>query len=149
RDEMVLSVLPHDGKVLFSTGAKGRIYSIDGPRNSTLLLETTEEQTTRLMEVGTRVYAATSNVGKLFRIGDQLAASGTYESTVKDTDSVSTWGKLSWTSGSSGSIEVSTRTGNTATPDKTWSDWQNVDAAGGLASPKARFIQWKALLKTD
>src|SRR3989440_11850540 len=95
---MVYSVLPHDGKILFSTGAKGRIYSLEGPRNTTLLLESTEEQTTRLLAVGNRMYATSSNLGKLFRIGDTLAASGTYESTVKDTDSVSAWGKVSWKS---------------------------------------------------
>jgi hypothetical protein len=61
---------------------------------------------------------------KAFPIGDTLATSGTYESNVKDTDSVSSWGKVSWKSGTGDSIEVSTRTGNTGTPDKTWSDWQ-------------------------
>ena len=149
RGEMVYSVLPHDGKLLFSTGAKGRIYSLEGAKNTTLLLESTEEQTTRLLEVGNRVYAASSNIGKLFRIGDASATSGTYESTVKDTDSVSTWGKISWKSGDGDSIEVSTRSGNTSTPDKTWSDWQTLDSNGATGSPKARFIQWKALLKSD
>jgi hypothetical protein len=48
RDEMVFSVLPRDGKVLFSTRRQGRIYSLEGPKNTTLLLESTEEQTTRL-----------------------------------------------------------------------------------------------------
>src|SRR5439155_24856621 len=57
RDEMVFSVLPYDGKLLFSTGAKGRIYSVEGDRNSTLLLESTEEQTTRLIQAGNRIYA--------------------------------------------------------------------------------------------
>src|SRR5438874_9483531 len=149
RDEMVFSVLPHDGKLLFSTGAKGRIYSLEGPKNTTLLLESTEEQTTRLLEVGNRLYAASSNIGKLFRIGDALATSGTYESNVKDTDSVSSWGKLSWKSGDGDAIDVSTRTGNTSTPDKTWSDWQAVDSSGATSSPKARFFQWKATLKSD
>jgi hypothetical protein len=149
KDEMVFSVLPHDGKLLFSTGAKGRIYSLEGPKNTTLMLESTEEQTTRLLEVGNRLYATSSNIGKLFRIGDTLATSGTYESTVKDTDSVSSFGKLSWKSGMGDLIEVSTRTGNTGTPDKTWSDWQRVDSTGATSSPKARFIQWKAVLKSD
>ena len=99
RDEMVFSLLPHDGKLLFSTGAKGRIYSLETPKNTTLLLESTEEQTTRLLEVGNRLYATSANIGKLFRIGDTLATSGTYESNVKDTDSVSSWGKASWKSG--------------------------------------------------
>src|SRR5437867_8805588 len=148
-DEMVFSVLPHDGKLLFSTGAKGRIYSLEGPKNTTLMLESTEEQTTHLLEVGNRLYATSSNIGKLFRIGDTPATSGTYESNVKDTDSVSSWGKISWKSGDSDTIEISTRTGNTGTPDKTWSDWQSVDPNGAISSAKARFIQWKAVLKSD
>jgi hypothetical protein len=99
--------------------------------------------------VGKRIYATSSNIGKLFRVGDTLATSGTYESNVKDTDSVSTWGKVSWKAGSGDIIQFSTRTGNTGTPDKTWSDWQALDAGGGIFSPKARFIQWKADLKSD
>src|SRR5207253_5387388 len=149
RDEMVFSVLPHDGKLFFSTGAKGRIYTLEGPKNTTLLLESTEEQTTRLIQAGNRLYAASANIGKLFRIGDALATSGTYESTVKDTDAVSSWGKLTWRSEEKNLIEISTRTGNTSVPDKTWSEWQPVDAAGASASPKARFVQWKAALKPD
>jgi hypothetical protein len=149
RDEMVFSVLPHDGKLLFSTGAKGRIYSLDGPRNVTLLVESTEEQTTRLLAAGDRLYATSANIGKLFRFGDTLATTGTYESTVKDTDSISSWGKLSWKSGPNDAVDVFTRTGNTSTPDKTWSDWQKTGVNGETVSPKARFIQWRALLKSD
>src|SRR6266581_4739589 len=111
RDEMVFSVLPYGGKLLFSTGAKGRIYSVEGQRNTTLLLESTEEQTTRLIRAGNQLYAASSNIGKLFRIGDTSATSGTYESTVKDTDAVSSWGKLAWRSDDKNLIEISTRTG--------------------------------------
>jgi hypothetical protein len=149
REELAFSLLPHDGKLLFSTGTKGRIYSLDGPRNVTLLVESSEEQTTRLLATGNRLYAATANIGKLFRVGDTLSTSGTYESNVKDTDSISSWGKISWRSGDGDAIEISTRTGNTSTPDKTWSDWQRVDAAGATTSPKARFVQWRALLKAD
>src|SRR5215510_3479563 len=149
RDEMAFSILPRDGKLLFSTGTKGRIYSLEGPKSTTLLLESTEEQTTRLLDVGNRIYATSANVGKLFRIGDALATSGTYESTVKDTDSVSSWGKVSWKSGTGDSIEVSTRTGNTGAPDKTWSDWQLAGESGAVSSPKARVIQWKAVLNSN
>jgi hypothetical protein len=148
RDELAFSVLPDSGRVLFSTGTKGRIYSVDGPRNITLVIESTEEQTTRLLQTGNRLYATSANIGKLFRIGDALATSGTYESTVKDTDSISSFGRVSWKS-SGGSVEISTRTGNTSTPDKTWSDWQKADPSGATSSPKARFVQWQAVLKAD
>jgi sugar lactone lactonase YvrE len=149
RDEMVFSLLPRAGKLLFSTGTKGRIYSIEDARNTTLLLESTEEQTTRLLEAGSRVYAASANVGKLFSVADVLAGSGEYESIIKDTDAISTWGKLSWKAESPNLIVMFTRTGNTSAPDKTWSEWIAADASGASPSPKARFIQWKAVLKAD
>jgi len=149
RDEMVFSVLPRDGKLLFSTGAKGRIYSMDGPRNTTLVVESTEEQTTRLIQVGNRVYAASANVGKLFSMSDTLATSGSYESIVKDTDAISTFGRLNWKAENPELIKVFTRTGNTSAPDKTWSDWIAADANNAAMSPKARFVQWKAELRSE
>jgi hypothetical protein len=149
RDEMVFSVLPRPGRVLFSTGLKGRIYSIENARSANLLLESSEEQTTQLLQAGAHTYAVSANIGKLFRIGDALAASGEYESIVRDTDSISTWGKVAWKAENQDLIQVFTRTGNTNVPDKTWSDWAAVDATGTMTSPKARFVQWKAAFHSD
>jgi len=151
RDEMVFSLLPNGDRLLFSTGTKGRIYSLSPAnyRDVMLLKESTEEQTTRLLLAGNHVYAAGANIGKLFRMGDGPAVSGTYESIVRDTDAISTWGKLAWKAQNPGLLQIFTRTGNTSSPDKTWSDWEAVDGGGMPASPKARFIQWKAVLKSD
>jgi len=146
KDEMVYSLLPHDGRLLFSTGTKGRIYSIDDSRNTTLLVESTEEQTTRLIEVGNRVYATSSNTGKLFGLGDATSVSGSYESIVRDTNAISSWGTMSWKAENPAQIQFLTRTGNTGVPDKTWSDWATVAATGAVSSPVARFVQWKAVL---
>jgi hypothetical protein len=149
KDEMVYSLLPHGSKLLFSTGTKGLIYSLEGERNTTLLVESTEEQTTRLIEAGGRVYAAAANAGKLFTLSEALATSGTFESTIRDTEAISSLGKIAWKAEQPSLIQVYTRTGNTSAPDKTWSDWTLVDAAGVGASPRARFIQWKAALRAD
>ncbi len=149
RDEMVFSLLPRGNKLLFSTGAKGRIYSLENSRDTTLLVESTEEQTTRLLQAGNKVYAASSNIGKLFSLGDDAASSGTYESIVRDTDAISTWGRLAWKGTNGNLIQFFTRSGNTGSPDKTWSDWTPVDGAGTSSSPKARFVQWKAVLSSD
>ena len=46
-------------------------------------------------------------------------------------------------------IAFRTRSGNSARPDRTWSDWSDPlsDSAGSrIASPNARYIQWKAEL---
>jgi hypothetical protein len=146
---MVFSLLSRAGKLLFSTGAEGRIYSVDGPQSSTLLLESTEEQTTQLLEVGNRVYAASANVGKLFRIDNELNTSGSYESIVKDTDSISSWGRVAMKGENPDLIQIWTRSGNTNAPDKTWSDWSEVDDNEVVKSPKARFVQWRAVLKSQ
>ena len=147
--EMVFALLPRGDRLLFSTGSKGRIYSFQKPRFTTLLVESTEEQTTTLLQVGNKVYAASSNMGRLFNLGDALATTGTYESSVRDTEAISSWGKVTVKSETPQLIQISTRSGNTGSPDKTWSDWNRVDGDGATSSPKARFVQWKAVLRAD
>jgi hypothetical protein len=49
-------------------------------------------------------------------------------------------------------IEISTRAGNTRTPDDTWSEWSAPYAAAEgspITSPKARYLQWRAVLTGD
>jgi hypothetical protein len=41
-----------------------------------------------------------------------------------------------------------TRSGSTATPDASWSSWQPVGGGGAIASPVARYIQYRAALTT-
>ena len=48
-----------------------------------------------------------------------------------------------------GQVQVVTRSGNTATPDETWSAWSKpYTIADGeqIASPNARYLQWRAVL---
>jgi hypothetical protein len=64
---------------------------------------------------------------------------------------VSTWGAISWhgTTPAGGKIELFTRSGNTETPDDTWSNWSaayaNADGSS-ITSPKARYLQWRAVM---
>ena len=45
-------------------------------------------------------------------------------------------------------VGFETRTGETATPDGSWSAWQTVDAGGGIVSPTGRYVQYRANLAT-
>ena len=94
---------------------------------------------------------ATANPGKVVRVTRALAQQGTYESEVRDAETVATWGTISWRAVTPGGsrIELSSRSGNTAIPNETWSDWSGpyTDAVGTqIASPKARYLQWRASL---
>ena len=135
--------------VLIGTSDKGRIYSVTPDGRDTLLLQSTEGQISSLAARGADVFAASSNQGKLFRFGGPTVKEGSYESPVRDAKLVSSWGRIWWRG--TGPIELHTRSGNSERPDSTWSDWSAAysDAAGSqVTSPKARFIQWRAVLRT-
>ncbi|HYE65217.1 MAG TPA: hypothetical protein VD966_06525, partial [Pyrinomonadaceae bacterium] len=140
---------PQSGSVLIGTADKGRIYSVTDDGRDTLLLQSTEGQVSSFIVRRGEVFAATSNQGKLFRFGTDLINEGTYESPVRDAKLVASWGRIWWRG--SGQVEMQTRTGNTERPDTTWSEWSATyrDPAGAqILSPRARFIQWRALLRT-
>jgi hypothetical protein len=87
-------------------------------------------------------------MGKLFRLSSAEGASGTYEAPVHDSGTVARWGRLSWRS-QGGKASFFTRSGNSARPDKTWSDWSEAlsDPQNSVVrSPNARYIQWRAEL---
>jgi hypothetical protein len=137
--------------VLVGTGQKGRIYQASPGEKPALIAQTSEAQTSRLIRAGAggdQLFAAASNLGKLFRLSNETAASGTYTSSVRDAQASATWGRLSWVG--EGAIEMQTRSGNTSNPDSTWSDWSAAGASpdgDAIKSPPARFIQWRATLK--
>ncbi len=142
-----------DSSLLFSTGNKGRIYLLKPDKKFNLLLETTEEQTTKLVPAGTDIFACTSNLAKIYRLGGVVNTQGSYESEVKDAQGVSTWGSLHWRAAvpDGASLKIHTRSGNTKKPDKSWSDWSKAHTLAdgeAIQSPRARYVQYKAVFST-
>ena len=150
--------LPYDltfdaeGRLIVATGDKGKIYRLEGdPARPVLLARAPASQVTSLYRDGRgRIVFATANPGRVSRLTPDRAPRGTYESEVRDAQTVSSWGSISWRGSTAGPnrIDVSTRTGNTETPDEAWSPWSGPYAAPGtpIISPKARYIQWRAVL---
>jgi sugar lactone lactonase YvrE len=142
-----------DGNVFFSTGSKGKIYLLKQDKKFNLLVETTEEQTTKLIAAGNDMFACTSNLAKVYRLSGSLSTEGSYESEVKDTQGVSTWGSIHWRSllPPGTSVKIHTRSGNTKKPDQSWSDWSGaytISDGEAIQSPRARYIQYKVNLAT-
>ena len=82
--------------MLFSTDLNGRIYGLAPDRRVTLVAQTNEGETTRLLPSDHSVLAATGNMGRIFRLGETPGASGSYEAPVHDSGTASRWGSLSW-----------------------------------------------------
>lgn len=139
-----------DGRALVSTGSKGRIYQIAADHTDTLLIQSPEDQTSTIFASGDQLYATSSNLGRLYRIGRDFVSEGTYTSPVRDTKFAGQWGVITWRG--SGNVELQTRSGNTETPDATWSNWSTPYRSmtgDQIASPRARFIQWRAVLRNS
>jgi hypothetical protein len=150
KDENVYSLaVQPNGSLYFATDGQGRLYQLGADRKATLMVETNEGEATRLLEAPGGLVAATGDMGKLFRLGDGSGSTGSYESPVHDSGSVARWGRITWRSSSGGKVQITTRSGNSARADKTWSDWSEPltsPQGSAIRSPNARFIQWRASL---
>lgn len=141
-----------DGSVLVATGPKGKLFRIGGnPVRALLLTRVPAQQSTMLARLADRTLVATSNPGLLMAISSTRASRGTYESDVKDAQTVATWGVLTWRASvpAAAQVQLFTRSGNTKTADEAWSDWagpyENAEGSP-ITSPKARYLQWRAVL---
>ena len=79
--------------------------------------------------------------------------SGTFDSRVFDAGAgqIADWGALSWNSAmpSGTGIAMSVRTGNTPTPDGTWSAFAPIGSSGGDIPGSSRYVQYRAELTSS
>lgn len=151
-EENAYDLMPDGDALLFTTDGQGRVYRFGLDRKLTLVAQTNESEAIRLLRRGRQMLVATGNMGKLFRLAEDSSETGIYEAPVHDAGAIARWGRLSWRAETPAGtrIEFQTRSGNTARPDRTWSDWSAplADPAGSpIQSPNARYIQWRATLK--
>src|SRR5919197_2214471 len=79
------------------------------------------------------------------------AASTTFLSRVFDANGPVAWGALAWTADTPAgtSLTMRVRTGNTPTPDLSWTPFAVVSANGGAIGATARYVQYRADLATS
>jgi sugar lactone lactonase YvrE len=149
KDDVVYALAMRDGKLLAATGNRGRVYRVDtdgGGRFADVAhLEASQGMAFAAMKDGLLV--ATSNSGKVFRLGDGVATTATYTSDVFDAQGFSQWGRAEVRGSSGAGFDLFVRSGNVESPVMGWSDWARVGADGSFAVPAGRFVQWKAVLR--
>ncbi len=142
------------GRPIIGAGNKGSLYRVDSPTVYTeLLTEPATQVTSILAGTGGRLYAVTGNPGKIYEIGPGLESEGTFESAAFDAGMYTLWGRVSFEATLNGaSVAISTRSGNVESPGRNWSEWSAAvtDPKGArVASPAARFVQWRATLRAN
>ncbi len=131
------------GQAWVGTGAEGRVYTVDDGHVVTLAADTDERQVGAVSLVGGKGYVVSGDPAVFHRVLGQGGADAVWTSKVLDAGLKARFGHLSWRS--VGALEVSTRSGNTAAPDATWSGWSNPLAAPGpVQSPQGRYVQVRA-----
>jgi len=140
------------GHLLIASGNKANLYRLEDHSLYTTLETFPAEQVTALLtDKDGAIYAATGNVGKVFKVGPGLEREGTLESDVFDSGGFSRWGRLQPGGQlNGGTISVEVRSGNLDRPQKNWSPWSAAITSmdgGSAGTPPARFVQWKATLR--
>jgi hypothetical protein len=83
----------------------------------------------------------------VFLLSATPESEGTYESDVFDAHIFSRWGRAEFRG--TGNVELFARSGNVDNPDRNWSPWEQIDRKNSpVSAPPARFIQWKAVLRS-
>jgi len=167
REDVVYALgLASDGRLLAGTGNSGALLAIDGRGVFAHLAKAGSAQITGIARNSSgKVFLCTANPGKVFSVGPEYEAEGSYESRSFDSQLFSQWGRIEWwgpppsapvkssansnTARSNESrLEFFVRTGNTEDPGKEWSRWFGPYSKSGAAmeAPSARFVQWKAII---
>lgn len=145
-DEIVYALaFDSQGRLLAGTGNHGRIFAISGENDYADLLQAGASQVVAFAKGASgSLYAATSNLGKVYLLGASPNSDGTYESDVFDAHNFSRWGRVQFRG--KGNVGIFVRSGNVDNPDRNWSAWRKVDLQkdADVSVPSARFIQWKA-----
>jgi hypothetical protein len=135
----------HDYRIV-PTGSAFEFY-VDG------VLRTTVNAT---FPAGTPVRVAMSSfLGGVLEIDsvqiESFAANGEFTSAVFDATSQVTWGTANWTANvpAGTTLIVETRSGNTATPDGTWSGWAAASNGSTVTSPAGRYLQYRIRFATS
>ncbi|KYF62633.1 hypothetical protein BE15_43595 [Sorangium cellulosum] len=130
------------------TGAEGRLYTVSDNHVARLVADTDERQVGAFLLAGKRRFIATTDPAVFHEVKGVGGASAVWTSKVLDAGLRATFGRLTWRS--DGALELETRTGNTDTPDSTWSPWSPaLGAPGDTKSPPARFVQIRARWSRD
>jgi hypothetical protein len=145
---LVYGLAVQDGDLWVATGSRAGLYRIDSRGRGSAVWIGSEGQATAIAPLGGGDIAlATSNPGRLYRVRTS-GGGGTASSPVLDAKRLSRWGRL-WSEGDGPAPSFSTRSGNTADPDSTWSDWSAVGGSGGVTSPAGRYLQWRARVGSE
>lgn len=133
-------------RVFVATGPTGRVYEMTKGELA-LIGAVPEKQAVSLAKRGGALTLTTTNSGAVYTFDAAPSTEAEFRSAVQDTVRFSSFGRYRMVGISLEGCKcaASFRSGNTSTPDDTWSEWSKPveGIAGVVSAPPARYIQWK------
>jgi hypothetical protein len=150
-EETVYALRWHRQRLWVGTGLEGKLYSFQD-RKMVLEKDVDERQIVAILGDDPGPAFATTNAAAISRASGETERSGSYTSPALDAGQVAHFGNLRWLGGLPGRSRVrfSARSGMSAQPDLTWSDWtvlatgQELELSG---VPASRYLQWRVELE--
>ncbi len=145
--EMIYAISSgRDAAIMLSTGPQGRIYEFkDG--EAALIANVPEKQVVSISNGNGTTIITTTNSGAVYRLDSGPTNKAEFRSASKDVERFSRFGhyRIDGNHVNGGTLAIAFRTGNTRTPDATWSPWTapSTEPAGSIQAPPGRYIQWK------
>ncbi len=141
------------GQVFVGTGSRARVFLVREDGTWEMLRAFPAEQVTALAaNPDGRLLVATSNAGRLYSLAHAPSKAGWLTLKVHDAQTVARWGRIAWEGDlpAGSGVNLETRSGNSATPDRGWSEWTlpRTDTVGSAlaTSAEARFLQIRCTL---
>ncbi|HUP45341.1 MAG TPA: WD40 repeat domain-containing protein [Thermoanaerobaculia bacterium] len=135
-----------DGRILLSTGPQGRIYEYSNGEVA-LIATVPDKQVVSIAASRGATVITTTNSGAVYRIESARANGSEFRSAAKDVERFSRFGhyRVDGSGVGNGAVAIAFRTGNTRTPDGTWSSWSapSTSSEGNVSAPPGRYLQWK------
>lgn len=144
----VTLVLDEHGAAYVGAGAEGQVFTVDDNHVVHLVADAEERQVGTMMLHGAKRFIATTDPVVFHEITGVGGADAVWTSKALDAHLRAHFGLLEWRA--NGQLELSTRTGNTEKPDKSWSEWSPpMNRPGKVQSPPARYLQLRARWAPD
>ncbi len=132
--------------LLVSTGNNGLLFLLDSLGRAKLLQKAEDLRLVKLTRGTDRIWIGSTSTTKIYSLEPELAANGSITAEPFDCAGPAQFGRLAFRGEvpNGSNLTFETRSGNSAQPDSTWSNWQ--PANGNIRSPRGRFLQWRAQL---
>lgn len=150
-EKHIMAMVGLDDGVIVATGSPGKLYRLNSTGVAAQLYDSEQTHLLTAAVNGNTICVVPSGSGEVVALKPN--SEGFYTSPILDAGQPARWGVLKFIADipEGAQVLVQARSGNTAYPDNTWSDWTPPTSASEsvLTCPQARYLQLRFLLRTN